>query len=189
MSNFLQEAFVETPGVKYNTPVQPGDKRMTTERCAYLYAVCLANNKNLCWSGMFPINWICYIGLYYPNIKKLWVKFQQFLLLFSSHMSPLRFFLFSFFPIIRQRMEYVKKFSNLNIFLSHFIHKIADNCWNEALEQNPRWTHQQRQHESRLERLNCFVFSHPFILCGCLADRCGVCLFMHAWVAFSLIFY
>lgn len=71
VSNFLQEAFVETPGHKYNQPVQPTDKRMTTERCAYLYAVALANNKNLCWSGIFPINWIAYIGVYYPNIKKL----------------------------------------------------------------------------------------------------------------------
>lgn len=71
VSNFLQEAFVETPGRKYNIAVQPGDKRMTTERCAYLYAVVLANNKNLCWSGIFPINWISYIGVYYPNIKKL----------------------------------------------------------------------------------------------------------------------
>ncbi|CRK98666.1 CLUMA_CG011944, isoform A [Clunio marinus] len=71
VSNFLQEAFVENPGLKYNQPVQPTDKRMTTERCAYLYAVLLANNKNLCWSGIFPINWIAYIGCYYPNIKKL----------------------------------------------------------------------------------------------------------------------
>jgi len=70
VSNFLQEAFVENPGQKYNQPVQPGDKRMTTERCAYLYAICLANNKSLCWSGIFPINWIAYIGLYYPNVKK-----------------------------------------------------------------------------------------------------------------------
>lgn len=71
VSNFLQEAFVEVPGLKYNQPVKAEDKRMTTERCAYLYAVALANNLNLCFSGLFPINWIAYIGLYYPNIKKL----------------------------------------------------------------------------------------------------------------------
>ncbi|XP_070500749.1 dehydrogenase/reductase SDR family member 7-like [Chironomus tepperi] len=69
-SNFLQEAFVEIPGQKYNQPVQSDDKRMTAERCAYLYAVALANNTGLCWSGIFPINWIAYIGLYYPNIKR-----------------------------------------------------------------------------------------------------------------------
>lgn len=70
-SNFLQEAFVDTPGMKYNQPVQATDKRMTAERCAYLYAVALANNKGLSWSGIFPINWIAYIGCYYPNIKRL----------------------------------------------------------------------------------------------------------------------
>jgi dehydrogenase/reductase SDR family protein 7 len=70
-SNFLNEAFVETPGQKYNQPVQAGDRRMTTDRCAHLYAVALANNIGLCWSGIFPINWISYIGLYYPNIKRL----------------------------------------------------------------------------------------------------------------------
>lgn len=70
-SNFLQESFIETQGVKYNQRVSSTDRRMTTERCAYLYAVALANNINLSWSGIFPINLILYIGLFYPNIANL----------------------------------------------------------------------------------------------------------------------
>ncbi|XP_070500753.1 dehydrogenase/reductase SDR family member 7-like [Chironomus tepperi] len=70
-SNFLQESFIETQGAKYNQRVSGTDRRMTTERCAYLYAVALANNIHLSWSGIFPINLILYVGLYYPNIKKL----------------------------------------------------------------------------------------------------------------------
>jgi len=70
-SNFLQESFVDTPGAKYNQSVVSTDRRMTTERCAYLFAVALANNINLSWSGIFPINLILYIGLYYPNMANL----------------------------------------------------------------------------------------------------------------------
>lgn len=61
----------------------------------------------------------------------------------------------AFVAYIARRMEDVKKFSNLNIFLSHFFSfahdpKIADNCWNEALGEDPRWT-QQSRYESSLE--------------------------------------
>ncbi|CAG9804351.1 unnamed protein product [Chironomus riparius] len=70
-SNFLQESFVETQGDKYNQRVSSTDRRMSTERCAYLFAVALANNINLSWSGIFPINMILYVGLYYPNIANI----------------------------------------------------------------------------------------------------------------------
>lgn len=70
-TNFLAEAFVESPGRKYNISAQPTDKRMTAERCAYLYAITIANNINLSWCGVFPLNWVTYIGCYYPNVKKV----------------------------------------------------------------------------------------------------------------------
>ncbi|KAL1403886.1 hypothetical protein pipiens_019163, partial [Culex pipiens pipiens] len=73
-TNFLQECFTDTPGAKYNQSVQPEDKRMTSARCGYLYAVALANKTHLSWVGNFPINAICYIGCYYPNVKKLALK-------------------------------------------------------------------------------------------------------------------
>lgn len=70
-SNFLAEAFTDVQGMKYNVKAQATDKRMTAERCAYLFAVSIANNYDLSWSGMFPVNFIAYIGLYYPNVKRL----------------------------------------------------------------------------------------------------------------------
>ncbi|XP_065091884.1 dehydrogenase/reductase SDR family member 7-like isoform X2 [Ochlerotatus camptorhynchus] len=59
---------------KYNQSVRPEDKRMTSERCGYLYAIALANKTHLSWVGTFPINLILYIGCYYPNVKKLLLK-------------------------------------------------------------------------------------------------------------------
>ncbi|KAG5681869.1 hypothetical protein PVAND_011276 [Polypedilum vanderplanki] len=73
-SNFLKEAFVDVQGQKYNQPVQPTDRRMTAERCAKLFAIALANNIDLSWSGIFPVNMIAYVGVYYPNIKNLLTK-------------------------------------------------------------------------------------------------------------------
>lgn len=70
-SKFLSEAFTGNPREKYNQSVKESDRRMTTHRCAYLFAVALANNLGLSWSGIFPINLIAYIGLYYPNAKKM----------------------------------------------------------------------------------------------------------------------
>jgi hypothetical protein len=54
----------------------------------------------------------------------------------------------------------VKKFSNLNILLSLPTFKIADNCWNEATAENPRWT-PERYDESSLEIKLLFPF-FPF---------------------------
>lgn len=87
--------------------------------------------------------------------------------------------------LFARRMDYVKKFSNLNIFLisPRFLVKIADNCRDKALEQDPRWT--QQRYESSLEIKLLFFLS---ISHGDL-NGCGGCLFMHAWVAFSLIFF
>lgn len=73
-------------------------------------------------------------------------------------------------------MEYVKKFSNLNIFLSHFFHKIAGNCWDEALAEDPRWATQQR-FESSLEIKLLFP---PLSLLADRVDGVGVGLFIYA---------
>lgn len=168
-SNFLQEAFVETPGQKYNQPVQATDKRMTTERCAYLYAVALANNTGLCWSGMFPINWIAYIGLYYPNIKRLWVKFQIFLLLHPHHICQSCVHSMAAVLSSQSIRLCVMKFSNLNIFFivvvySHIPPQIAGNCRDEAFAKSTRRTLQQcKRSKSSLETKIGF-FSIPHIL-------------------------
>lgn len=70
-SNFLRECFVETPGHKLNGQINPESRKMTAERCAFLYAVALANNVPLAWSGIFPVNIILYLWLYHPNLSKL----------------------------------------------------------------------------------------------------------------------
>lgn len=71
VTNFLQEAFTGNPGEKFGQSVQPDDKRMTSERCAYLYGIALANKTQLSWVGVFPISLIMYIGCYYPNVKRV----------------------------------------------------------------------------------------------------------------------
>uniref|UniRef100_A0A2M4ADB5 Putative 11beta-hydroxysteroid dehydrogenase type 1 n=1 Tax=Anopheles triannulatus TaxID=58253 RepID=A0A2M4ADB5_9DIPT len=73
-TNFLQECFTDTPGTKYNQRVQPTDRRMTSERCGHLYALAIANKTHLSWVGTFPINFLLYIGCYYPNLKRVLMK-------------------------------------------------------------------------------------------------------------------
>uniref|UniRef100_A0A182TV57 Dehydrogenase/reductase SDR family member 7 n=1 Tax=Anopheles melas TaxID=34690 RepID=A0A182TV57_9DIPT len=73
-TNFLQECFTDTPGAKYNQTVQPTDRRMTSERCGHLYALAIANKTHLSWVGTFPINFLLYIGCYYPNLKRVLLK-------------------------------------------------------------------------------------------------------------------
>ncbi|XP_055620610.1 dehydrogenase/reductase SDR family member 7-like [Toxorhynchites rutilus septentrionalis] len=73
-TNFLQECFTNKPGEKINQRTNPGDRRMTSERCAHLYAIALANKTYLSWAGRCPMNFIYYIGCYYPNVKRLLIK-------------------------------------------------------------------------------------------------------------------
>ncbi|EAT44715.1 AAEL003961-PA [Aedes aegypti] len=73
-TNFLQECFTNTPGEKFNKPVNADDRRLTSERCAELYAISLANKTPLSWAGTRPMNFIYYIGCYYPNVKRLLIN-------------------------------------------------------------------------------------------------------------------
>ncbi|XP_049954268.1 dehydrogenase/reductase SDR family member 7 [Schistocerca serialis cubense] len=68
-SNFLSECFTGRPGEKFNKTVSKDDKRMTTERCAHLCAVALANKQREAWMGIFPIIPLLYL-LYFPNVGK-----------------------------------------------------------------------------------------------------------------------
>ncbi|XP_058465078.1 dehydrogenase/reductase SDR family member 7-like [Malaya genurostris] len=74
-TNFLQECFTNTPGEKFNKPVGSDDKRLTSERCAELYAIALANKTPFSWAGTRPMNFIFYIGCYYPNLRRLLIRF------------------------------------------------------------------------------------------------------------------
>ncbi|XP_058829720.1 dehydrogenase/reductase SDR family member 7-like [Topomyia yanbarensis] len=73
-TNFLQECFTNTPGEKFNKPVGADDKRLTSERCAKLYSIALANKTLFSWAGTRPMNFIFYIGCYYPNVSRLLIK-------------------------------------------------------------------------------------------------------------------
>lgn len=73
-TNFLQECFTSTSGEKFNKPVNADDRRLTSERCAELYAIALANKTPLSWAGTRPMNFIFYIGCYYPNVRRLLIS-------------------------------------------------------------------------------------------------------------------
>ncbi|XP_053685062.1 dehydrogenase/reductase SDR family member 7-like [Sabethes cyaneus] len=73
-TNFLQECFTNTPGEKFNKPVGTDDKRLTSERCAELYAIALANRTPFSWAGTRPMNFIFYIGCYYPNVRRFLIN-------------------------------------------------------------------------------------------------------------------
>lgn len=70
-TDFLQECFTSTVGQKFGEAVRPTDKRMTAERCGFLFAVALANKIYLSWVGLFPISALLYISSHYPTISKL----------------------------------------------------------------------------------------------------------------------
>lgn len=62
-TDFLQEAFTATPNSKYGRPIE-GQKRLSPERCSYLFAVALANKMEIVWCALFPVNVIAYIIRY-----------------------------------------------------------------------------------------------------------------------------
>ncbi|CAH0384885.1 unnamed protein product [Bemisia tabaci] len=67
-SNFLAESFTDKPGEKFGQPQSATDRRMTTERCAYLSAIAIANELNEVWMGLFPLLPLVYIAVYCPVI-------------------------------------------------------------------------------------------------------------------------
>lgn len=68
-TEFLQNAFTEEPGKTYGQSVQPGDKRMTAERCGFLMATAIANNTMISFVGNFPVPLLMYLSCYYPNLR------------------------------------------------------------------------------------------------------------------------
>lgn len=68
-TDFLQDAFTEKTGERYNKQAKPTDKRMTGERCGFLLATSIANKSMLSFVGPFPVVMLTYISLYYPNLR------------------------------------------------------------------------------------------------------------------------
>lgn len=81
-TEFLDQAFTAKQGEKHNKSVQPTDRRMTAERCAFLMATALANHLEISFVGPFPVPALVYIGTYYPNLRKLCVLYLIRLSLF-----------------------------------------------------------------------------------------------------------
>jgi len=69
-SNMLQQCFTGKAGEKLGTPMQPTDKRMQTSRCAYLFALAIANKLDEVWVGNFPIVPLVYTMVYHPMVAK-----------------------------------------------------------------------------------------------------------------------
>lgn len=60
-TDFLQEAFTGDVNAKVGQSTA-GQKRMTADRCGYLFAVAIANRMLLSWCGLFPITFLTYVG-------------------------------------------------------------------------------------------------------------------------------
>ncbi|XP_025425967.1 dehydrogenase/reductase SDR family member 7-like isoform X2 [Sipha flava] len=68
-SNFLEDSFTAHSGEKYGITQSSTDNRMSTERCAHLSCVAIANKLRESWMAKFPIIPIVYFSLYYPVLS------------------------------------------------------------------------------------------------------------------------
>jgi len=74
-SGFLKEAFTAKTGDKFGQEVQATDRRMTSERCAYLSLVAIANRLDETWTALFPVILVVYLVVYQPFIATKVMKF------------------------------------------------------------------------------------------------------------------
>lgn len=54
---------------KYGLTPSPTDNRMSTERCAHLSCVAIANKLKESWMAKFPILPLTYLTVYHPVIS------------------------------------------------------------------------------------------------------------------------
>lgn len=97
-TEFLEQAFTDKPGSKYNGQVQATDKRMSAERCGLLMATAIVNDCETNFVGPFPIVALMYVSCYYPNLRKMYVFRSQL----QSHSTKLNRFIFQHFIGARQ---------------------------------------------------------------------------------------
>jgi len=71
VSNLLPAAFTSVSGAKFGKPHIASERRMKTERCAYLSVLAIANNLTEVWIARFPVLLLTYFSVYFPNIT-LW---------------------------------------------------------------------------------------------------------------------
>ncbi|XP_069116277.1 dehydrogenase/reductase SDR family member 7-like [Argopecten irradians] len=72
-SNILAVAFTEKEGEEFKGEMNPNEKRMKTDRCAYLIGVAIANKMWEVWITKNPVLFLCYANQYTPNLSK-WIS-------------------------------------------------------------------------------------------------------------------
>jgi len=70
VSEILQHAFTDTAGKFYGQEHLATDKRMSSERCAHLCAVAIANKLDEAWIALKPVLLIYYASQYLPSITR-----------------------------------------------------------------------------------------------------------------------
>jgi len=73
-TDFLQTSFTDKTGELYGGAAQASSKRMSSERCAFLMATSIANKLHTSFVGPFPVPFLIYVSLYYPNLRILILK-------------------------------------------------------------------------------------------------------------------
>ena len=62
--------FILLKGEAFNETMQSTDKRMTSERCAFLSLVAIAHQLEEAWICFFPVLPLMYISQYFPTVSK-----------------------------------------------------------------------------------------------------------------------
>ncbi|KAK7108653.1 dehydrogenase/reductase SDR family member 7-like [Littorina saxatilis] len=69
-SNALKFAFTGKSGEALGVDMEPGERRMTTERCAHLCAVAIANQLDEAWISLQPELSYYYLNQYMPAVAR-----------------------------------------------------------------------------------------------------------------------
>ena len=72
--------------------MRPTDKRMTSERCAFLSFVAIAHKLEEAWICFFPVLPLMYISQYLPTIGKRFVDHRQRHLYFGTNSGVFLYF-------------------------------------------------------------------------------------------------
>ena len=65
--------------------MEPGEKRMATERCAHLTAVAIANRLDEVWISLHPVLLILYVAQYFPTVYRRWVSLCVYMCVSRCH--------------------------------------------------------------------------------------------------------
>lgn len=69
-SNLFKDAATGKPGESVGREMKADEKRISSERCAYLTCVAIANNLYEVWISKNPILFMCYINQLIPDLSK-----------------------------------------------------------------------------------------------------------------------